>query len=103
MFHNYADATRKNLDFDKYKNISAKDNERMWRASEVVIDYDLPTLCHLDRCNYEKKSNKRKLASVIGTFNLVEITSVKTDDGRFRLDEADMAILLVWSEYALHT
>ena len=31
-------------------------NERMWRASEVV---------------------KRKLASVIGTFNLVEITSVK--------------------------
>ena len=40
---------------------------------------------------------------MIGTFNLVEITSVKTDDGRFRLYEADMAILLVWSDCALHT
>ena len=51
----------------------------------------------------KSKSNKRKLASVIGTFNLAEITSVKTDDGRFHLDEADMAILLVWSECDLHT
>ena len=61
MFHNYADATRKILGFVKYENISAKDNERMWRASEVVIDYDLSTLSHLDRCNYEKKSNKENL------------------------------------------
>ena len=51
----------------------------------------------------ESKSNKRKLASVIGTFNLVEITSVKTDDGRFRLDKVDMTIVLVWSECDLHT
>ena len=33
----------------------------------------------------KSKSNKQKLASVIGTFNLTELTSVKTDDGRFRL------------------
>ena len=46
MFHNYADATKKILDFDKYENISAKDNERMWRAREIVIDYDLSTLSH---------------------------------------------------------
>ena len=46
---------------------------------------------------------KRKLASVIGTFNLAEITSVKTDDGRFRLDEGDMTIVLVWPECDLHT
>ena len=51
----------------------------------------------------KSKSNERKLASVIGTFNLAEITSVKTDDGRFRLDESDMAIVLVWSECDLHT
>ena len=35
---------------------------------------------------------------MIGTFNLAKVTSVKTDDGRFRLDEADMTIALVWSE-----
>ena len=51
----------------------------------------------------ESKSNKRKLASVIGTFNLVETTSVKTNDGRFRLHEADMTSVLVWSECDLHT
>ena len=44
-----------------------------------------------------------KNASVIGTFNLAEITSVKSDDGRFRLDKADMAIVLVRSECGLHT
>ena len=31
----------------------------------------------------KSKSNEQKLASVIGTFNLAEITLVKTDDGRF--------------------
>ena len=39
---------------------------------------------------------------MIGTFNLAENTSAKTDDGRFCLDEADMAIVLVWSECDLH-
>ena len=46
----------------------------------------------------KSKSNKQKLASVIGTFNLAKITSAKTDDGRFRLDEGDITIVLVWSE-----
>ena len=54
-FNNYTDATRKIPGFDKYENISAKDNERMWRASEVVIDYDLSTASHLDRCNDKKQ------------------------------------------------
>ena len=40
---------------------------------------------------------------MIGTFNFAEITSVKTDDGRFHLNEADMAIVLVWPECDLHT
>ena len=34
MFKN---ATRKILGFDKYEDISAKDNERMWRASEGAL------------------------------------------------------------------
>ena len=54
-FNNYTDATRKIIGFDKYEDISAKDNEKMWRASEVVIDYNLSTASHLDRCNYEKQ------------------------------------------------
>ena len=48
------------------------------------------------------KSNKRKLTSVIGTYNLAENTSVKTDDGRVHLDEGDMTIVLVWSECDLY-
>ena len=43
----------------------------------------------------KSKSNKWKLAGVIGIFNLAEINSVKTDNGRFRLNEADMAIVLI--------
>ena len=53
IYNNYTDATRKILGFDKYGNISAKDNESMWRASEVVIDFDRSIASHLDRCNYE--------------------------------------------------
>ena len=44
----YTGATRKILGFAKYEDISAKDNERMWRASEVFIDYDLTIESHLD-------------------------------------------------------
>ena len=55
MFNNYTDVTRKIIGFDKYKDIPAKDNEKMWGASEVVIDYNLSTTSHLDRCNYEKQ------------------------------------------------
>ena len=41
--------------FYKYEDISVKDNERMWRASEVVIDYGLSIASHLYRSNYEKQ------------------------------------------------
>ena len=40
---------------------------------------------------------------MIGSSNLAEVTSVKTDDGRFRLDEADMTLAFVWSECDLPT
>ena len=66
--YTYTDITRKILGFHKYGYISAKDNERMWRASEVVIDYGLSIASHLNRCNYYEKQIqiKRKFASVIG-------------------------------------
>ena len=41
FFYYYTDATRKILGFDKYEDISAKDNGRMWVANEVVINYEI--------------------------------------------------------------
>ena len=57
-FNNFTDATRKILGFDKYKDISAKDNERIWQASEVVIDYDLSIASD---AIMKSKSNKQNL------------------------------------------
>ena len=42
----------------------------------------------------KSKSNKRKLACVLGTFNLGEITTMKTgDDGTFRYNEPGVTIV----------
>ena len=59
-FNKYTDATRKSLGYDKYKYITAKYNERMWRASEVFIDYYQSIASYLDRCNYEKQIQQTK-------------------------------------------
>ena len=37
----YPDRTKKTIVFDKYQSISAKDHERMCRAGEAVIEYDI--------------------------------------------------------------
>ena len=52
--NNYPDASKESLVFDKNEDISAKDHERMRRAGDTFIDYDLSITRHLDRCNYEK-------------------------------------------------
>ena len=93
----YPDAN-KIVVFDKYQDVSAKDHERMRRArlSEVVIDYELSVASHLPKRDaiMKSKSNKRKLASVLGTFNLGENTTVETfDDGSFQHDEADVTMV----------
>ena len=62
--NNYPDANKKILVFDKHKDTSTKDHERIQRASEIVIDFDLSIESHLDRC-----FKKRKLTSVLGTLN----------------------------------
>ena len=93
---NYPDATKRVIVFDKYQNISAKDYERMRRASEVVIEYDLFISSHLLRGYAIMKSNlnKRKLDSVIGNINLGESTTVETgDNDAFCHDEADVTMV----------
>ena len=47
--NNYPDANKKSLVFDKHKNTAAKDHERIRRASDIVIDFDLSTERDLDR------------------------------------------------------
>ena len=70
----------KNVVFDKYQGISAKDHGRMWQSIEVVIDYDFSIEIHLPKRDaiIKSKSNKVKLVSVLGTFNLGENTAVET-------------------------
>ena len=70
---------------------------------KLLSSMDFPSQVIWTDAILKSKSNRWKLASVIGTINLAEITSAKTDDGRFLLDEADMTIVLVWSECGLHT
>ena len=79
---NYPEATKKNVVFEKYQDISAKDHERIWRASKVAIDHDLSIESHLPKRDVIMKSkyNKRKLASALSTVNLGETTTVKTGD-----------------------
>ena len=96
LLSKYSEATKKIVVFDKYHDISAKDHERMRRASEVVIDCDLSIASHLPKRDaiMKSKSNKRKLASVLGTFNLGENTTVETgDDCIFKHDEADVTMV----------
>ena len=71
--------------FDKYQYISAKDHRRIWRASKVVIDYELSIEIHLPKrdASIKRKSNKLRLASVLGTFNLGENTTEETGDDCF--------------------
>ena len=44
---NYPEVCKKIVVFDKYQDISAKDNDRMWQASGAVLDYDLFSASHL--------------------------------------------------------
>ena len=73
------------------KLLSLTSTRRMRRTSEVVIDYDLSIANHTIMIS---KSNKRKLASVLATFDLGENTTMDTrDDGAFRHDEADVTMI----------
>ena len=58
--------------FDKYRDVSAKDHERMRRAAEVPIDYELSITSPLPKRDaiMKSKNNKRKLASVGPTVHL---------------------------------
>ena len=92
----YPDVAEKIIVFDKYKVISAKDHERLRRAGEVVIDYELSITSPLLKRDaiLKSKSNKRRLASVLCTFSLGDTVTMETqDDGAFSHDEADVTMI----------
>ena len=92
----YPDDTKKIVVFDKYKDISAKDHERMRRAGEVIIDYEFSITSKLPKRDVimKSKNDKRRLASVLSTFSLGEHTTMETlEDGVFAHDEADVTMI----------
>ena len=90
------DGTEKVVVFDKYKDISAKDHERMRRAGEVFSNYDLSISSLLPKRDaiLKSKNNKRRLASVLSTFDVEEdVTMDSPDDSAYGHDEADITMI----------
>lgn len=93
---NHYPGAEKVVVFDKYKDVSAKDHERIRRAGEFVIDYDLSITSPLPKRDAVMKSkrNKKLLASVLGTFTIAENVTMEThEDGAFEHDEADVTMI----------
>ena len=96
----YPDGTEKVVVFDKYKDISAKDHEIMRRAGEVFSSYDLSISSLLPKRDaiLKSKNNKRRLVSVLRTFDVEEdVTMDSPDDSEayitmvsYVLDRADI-------------
>lgn len=92
----YRETTKTVVVFDKYQDTSAKDHERMRRANETVLDYDLSVTSILPKRDaiMKSKTNKKKLASVLATFDLGEFTRMETPvDCSYSHDEADVTMV----------
>ena len=92
----YPHEAEKIIVFDKYQYISARDHERMRRAAEVPIDYELSITCPLPKRDgiTKSKNYQRKLASVLSTFAVGDMTTTESrDDSAFDHDEADVTMI----------
>lgn len=88
--------TEQVLVFDKYKDVSAKDHERVRRGGEGSTDYNLTVNSPLPKRQAILKNthNKRELSRILSTFNLGErITIDSQEDGGFGHDEADVTMI----------
>ena len=68
----------------------------MRRAAEVPIDYELSITRPLPKRDaiMKSKNNKRKLASVLSTFTVGDMTTTESrDDSAFDHDEADITMI----------
>ncbi len=92
----YPQEAEKIIVFDKYQDVSAKDHERIRRAAEVPIDYELSITSALPKRDaiMKSKNNNRKLASVLSTFTVGDMTTTESrDDSAFDHDEADITMI----------
>ena len=99
----YPHEAEKIIVFDKYQDVSAKDHERMRRAAEVPIDYELSITSPLPKRDaiMKSKNNKRKLASVLSTFTEGDMTATESrDESAFDHDEADITMISYFIEAA---
>ena len=92
----YPHEAEKIIIFDKYQDVSAKDHGRMRRAAVVPIDYELSITSPLPKRDAitKSKNNNRKLASVLSTFTVGDMTTTESrDDSAFDHDEADITMI----------
>ena len=91
----YSAGTEQVLIFDRYDNLSAKDHQRMRRASEGSTDYNLTGNSPVAKRDaiLKNKRNKHELSRVLSLFNLgPHVTMDSRDDGAFTHDEADVSL-----------
>ena len=92
----YPHEAEKIIVFDKHQDVSANDRERMQRAAEVPIDYELSITSPLPKRDaiMNSKNYKRKLASVLSTFTIADMTTTESrDDSAFDHYEADITMI----------
>ena len=93
--------SKKVVAFDKYRDVSTKDHERMRRAGEAIADYELSITSTLPKRDVimKRKQNKRDLASVLSTFSRGENITIETaDDDIYGRDEANITMICYFLE-----
>jgi len=82
--------------FDRYDDRSAKDHERIRRAGEGAVNYNITISSKLP-CRdaiMKSKANKMALVRVLSIFNLSNnVTMVGREESMYSHDEADIAII----------
>ena len=82
--------------FDRYDDRSAKDHERIRRAGEGAVNYNITISSKLP-CRdaiMKSKANKKVLVRVLSTFNLGNnVTMVGREESMYSHDEADITII----------
>ena len=82
--------------FDHYDDRSAKDHERIRRAGEGAVNYNITISRKLPCRNaiMKSKANKKALVRVLSTFNLGNnVTMVGREESMYSHDEADITII----------
>ena len=82
--------------FDRYDDRSARDHERIRRAGEGAVNYNITTSSKLPCCDaiIKSKANKKALVKVLSTFKLGNaVTMVGREKSMYSYDEADITTI----------